>query len=137
MARYEMPAEFIARLQGAFEVDGAAWFPGPQGSARQRLVRHVECEGGPLPICAHGSHREADPIAGDGRTQFDRIGVVVRTDCEAPALASDDFADVGDDAREHAGFRISAAEHLQVAPRALRQGREPKATSYRHLPTGA
>src|SRR5262245_21859562 len=98
-----MATELGARLKRALEVDAAADLPVGDGGLGARLVRGIDAEDAARALAAHRRHGEAAAVARHGRADLERARRIAGEDAEAPIVALDDLADVGDDAGEHAG----------------------------------
>src|SRR5262249_1548363 len=108
----EVPAELVADLEGALEVDPGAVPPGSRGRQAQRLGRGVGCEPCALALHARAHDGKADPGAGDRGPVRDAVAREGAADLEpvqvvSPGLDAQDLADIGHDAGEHGSLHPS------------------------------
>src|SRR6266481_7337912 len=107
MSGDDMAAQFVADLQGAFEIELCSGDPMLRGGHAERFGGGIDIEPGLAALDARGDHREANAVAGDRSAVRDGGAVVAASDPQPVQLAlrrwrqADDLADVGDYTGEH------------------------------------
>ena len=109
MARHDVPAQFVADLQGSLQVQTPARFPVSNIGLGHRLRADLNF----VPIRPKIYDGQADPVAGDGRPHVDSVGIVPGFDTR-PQIAllfqQSDLANVRNNTCKHA--RASSIDPL-------------------------
>ena len=84
MSADQVPAEFVAELQGPFQIEPGTGAPRASRGHAQRFRGHVDREEAAIVLPAAFDHREARTGTGDRSTDVDRLGIVATGDTQAP-----------------------------------------------------
>ena len=108
MAGHDVPAQLVAGLQRALQVDAPARPPFIQRRLGQRLVGDIDGKRAAGAGWVHLGGRQAGAVAGDRGADGDALRRIAAADREPAAVARGDLADVGDDACEHGAENITS-----------------------------
>ena len=106
MAGDDVPAEFIANLERAFQIDARAPPPVPYRGQAQCLGGGLDREPAAIALLAARDDGQAYAAAGNRRAGADAVRTIAAGDCKAreplrPRFDRRHLANIGDDAGEH------------------------------------
>src|SRR5262249_14207754 len=106
MAGDDVPAELIADLERAFEIDARAPLPAANRGHPQRLGGGIDGKPGAVALLSARDHGQAHAAAGDRGADVDRLRIIATGDLETgeplrARLDRNHLANVGHDAGKH------------------------------------
>src|SRR5215467_16134717 len=112
MAGDDVPAELIADLERAFEIDARAPPPAANRGHPQRLGGGIDGKPGAVALLSARDHGQAHAAAGDRGADVDRLRIIATGDLETgeplrARLDRNHLANVGHDAGEHLTFSLN------------------------------